>query len=383
MGIYLFLAFASLVTYSVTEVNRNSSIAKVLLLFFILVGGLSYTNGWDWYGYSDYYNTIQNDGFSSVKEYNAYGIEYLYLTYMYLIGLTGLGFGFFIFINAILVNVLIYKFCEQARINYGLFMFIFLAVSYLRLELSTIRQGLAVVLVMYSYSLILNSKLKNTLAFILLAICLHRSAAIVLLFMPFILMVNKKIIHYFIVVLAIPFIILSGTMNSLFIQVLTYLNHGVLAAFASKLIIYLSINTTAIVNFQAIALLLLYLFSIYFCDLKDKKQLLFLNVMACQVIISLYFTFVTQLVIMRMVYYFQIGWICWVIILYKEYCRPKWLCISLICMLFLVKAVLNFRYEADRAVFFPYYNVISSFLDDDYGRSREFILDKADEFPQG
>lgn len=383
MGIYIALAFASFITYSMTDSHRNPLVAKTLLLFFILVSGLSYTNGWDWYGYTDFYNTIQNDGFSSVKEYNAYGIEYLYLAYMYLIGLTGVGFGFFIFINAIIVNVLIYKFCEKAEVNYGLFMFIFLAVSYLRLELSTIRQGLAVVIVMYSYSLILNSKFKKSLALILLAICIHRSAAIVLLFMPFILIVNKKVVHYFIVVLAIPFIILSSAMNGFFIQILTYLNNGVLAAFASKLIIYLSMNTTATVNFQAIALLLLYLLSIYCCDLRERKQVLFLNIIACQIIVSLYFTFLTQLIIMRMVYYFQVGWICWVIILYKEYCRPKWICISLICILFLIKVVLNFRYEADRDVFFPYYNVISSFLDDDYGRSQEFILNKADEFPQG
>jgi hypothetical protein len=73
----------------------------------------------------------------------------------------------------------------------------------------------------------------------------------------------------------------------------------------------------------------------------------------------------------------------WIYILYKEYFRPQWLCLGLILILVTFKLILNFRYEADRAVFFPYYNVISSYYDESYGRSRDFILNKADEFPQG
>ncbi|EFJ0293348.1 O84 family O-antigen polymerase, partial [Escherichia coli] len=139
------------------------------------------------------------------------------------------------------------------------------------------------------------------------------------------------------------------------------------------------LNKQAIINPQAMALLVFYFICIRVCDVKNKKQIIFLNIIACQVIISFYFIFLTQLIIMRLVYYFQVGWICWVIILYKEYFRPKWLCFFLICLLFITKSILNFRYEQDRAVFFPYYNVISSYLDDNYGRSRSFILNKADE----
>jgi hypothetical protein len=381
---YIFLAVSALITLSLTTFKDNAFSSKILLILFILFSGLSYTNGWDWFGYKDYYDYIQNAGFSAVKEYNEFGIEYLYLIYMYLIGVTGAGFGFFIFINAIFVNLLIYKFCKLSAINYAFFMFIFFAVSYIRLELSTIRQGLAVALVMYSYSLLLNEKKKTALAYIILAVCFHRSAAIVLLFLPFISTINKKQVHYAIVFCALPFLLLSDTINNIFIHLLSYINSGILAAYTTKLIIYLSLSTTAKINPQAIVLLLLYLLSIYFCETKNKKQILFLNIMACQVVVSLYFTFLTQLIIMRMIYYFQVGWMCWVIILYKEYLKPRWFCFILIGLMVLAKLVLNFRYDSDRAVFFPYYNVISSIIDnDEYGRSREFILNKAEELPEG
>lgn len=382
MAIYIFISISCLISYVVSSEREYSFISRCLLMILILFTGLSYTNGWDWYGYVDFYKNIQNEGISAINEYNIYGIEYLYLIYLYIVGLSGGGFGLFILLNAIIVNFLIYNFCKRASINYGLFMFIFISVSYLRLELSTIRQGLAVVLVIYSYSLILNSKIKASLLFILLAVCFHRSAAIVLLFFPFIYFNNTRSIHYFIVILAIPFIVLSGELNVFFIKILNVFNSGLLNAYVSKLTIYLSLNTRAIINPQAVALLIFYFVCIRFCNFKNRKQVLFLNIVACHVIVSFYFIFLTQLIIMRLIYYFQVGWMCWIIILYKEYLRPKWLCFILICFLFIVKSMLNFRYEQDRAVFFPYYNVISSYFDDNYGRNRTFILNKAGELSQ-
>ncbi|MBF4178171.1 EpsG family protein [Lelliottia nimipressuralis] len=383
MTIYILLVLLALLTFLLTDNKQSSLLTKTLLIMSILFSGLSYTNGWDWYGYNDYYYYIQNTGFYAVGEYNNFGIEYLYLIYMYLIGLSGAGFGFFVLVNSVIVNLLIFKFCKNTAINYAFLMLIFITVSYLRLELSTIRQGLAVVIVMYAYSSILNERWKYAITAFILAICLHRSAAIVILFVPFILCVNRKAIHYYIVVLAVPFILLSSSLNSIFISLLSYANSGMLSVIVNKLIIYLSMNEAAKINPQAILLLCLYLISIYFCDVKNKKQMLFLNIMACQVVISLYFTFLTQLIIMRLIYYFQIGWMYWIYILYKEYFRPQWLCLGLILILVTFKLILNFRYEADRAVFFPYYNVISSYYDESYGRSRDFILNKADEFPQG
>ncbi|HHA1754397.1 TPA: EpsG family protein [Enterobacter kobei] len=382
MIIYVLVGLLSLISFSLTRHNGNIIVNRGLCIILILFAGVSYTNGWDWYGYRDYYTYIQNNGFVAVNEYNEYGIEYLYLLYLYIIGLAGFGFGFFIFINSVIVNVLIYRACKKIAINYGLFMFIYLSASYIRLELSTIRQGLAVALIMISYASILNEKRKNALLYILLAVAMHRSAMVVLIFLPFITLVKSRNIHYFIVLFAVPFIFASSEINTLFIHLLGYLNSGLFAVFVSKLITYLAMNAQATVNPQAIIVLLLYLVAIYYCDFNNKKYILLLNIMACQVIISLYCTFLTQLIIMRIIYYFQVGWMCWLIILYTEYCKPKWLCLFLILSVMLAKITLNFRYESDRAVFFPYYNVFASLIDDNYGRSQEYILGKADELQQ-
>lgn len=383
MIFYILVGLLSLISFILTYKKEIAIIDKLLCLVFIFFMGLSYTNGWDWYGYKDFYEYIQINGFNAVNEYNQFGIEYSYLVYLYIIGLSGAGFGLFIFINSIVVNTLIYKACTRMAINYGLFMFIFLAVSYIRLEFSTIRQGLAVALVMLTYASLLNQRFKIALFYVLLAIAVHRSAIIVLLFIPFIHFVRNRRVHYCILVFAIPFIFMATEINKALINALGVLNFGWFTVYVTKLITYLALNVQASINPQAILLLLLYLVATYFCDFKNKKYVLLLNIMACHVIISLYCTFLTQLIIMRVIYYFQIGWMCWLIILYTEYCRPKWLCLMLVLCVVLVKYTLNFRYESDREVFFPYYNVIGALMDPNYGRSQEFILRKADELPKG
>ncbi len=382
MTVYILVGLISLISFSITRQYENTNVNRLLCMIFILFTGLSYTNGWDWYGYKDYYEYIQDNGFEAVNGYNEYGIEYLYLVYLYLIGLVGFGFGFFIFINSIIVNVLIYRACKKTAINYGLFMFIYLAASYIRLELSTIRQGLAVALIMMTYASLLNEKKKSALIYLILAIAMHRSAIIVLIFLPLITSVKTRNIHYLIVIFSLPFIFASSEINKLLLQLLGYVNTGFFAVYVSKLITYLSMNVQASVNPQALIVLLLYGIAIFYCDFRIKKQVLFLNIMACQVIISLYCTFLTQLIIMRVIYYFQIGWMCWLVILYKEYCKPKWLCFVLIVFTMTVKFSLNFRYEPDRLVFFPYYNVVSSLVDGNYGRSQAYILDKAEDLLQ-
>lgn len=379
MTVYILVGLLSLLSFSITRQYDNAFVNRGLCVIYILFAGLSYTNGWDWYGYKGYYEFIQDNGFVAVNGYNEYGIEYLYLVYLYLIGLTGLGFGFFIFLNSIVVNILIYRTCKKIAINYALFMFIYLAASYIRLELSTIRQGLAVAFVMMAYASILNGKRRSVLIYIILAVAMHRSAIIVLIFLPLITTVKNRNFHYLILLFSVPFIFASAEINKLFIQLLGNLNTGFLAVYVSKLITYLSMNVQASVNPQALVVLFLYFVAIVYCDFNIKRHVLFLNIMACQVIISLYCTFLTQLIIMRVIYYFQIGWMCWLVILYTEYCKPKWLCFILIVFTMFGKLTLNFRYESDRLVFFPYYNVLSSLIDENYGRSQDYILERADD----
>lgn len=96
MVIYPLVLLICILTFTLTINNSQNRIpVRVLFITLILFTGLTFTNGWDWYGYKDFYENIQSSGFSGVKDYNEYGIEYLYLAYMYIIGLTGLGFGFF------------------------------------------------------------------------------------------------------------------------------------------------------------------------------------------------------------------------------------------------------------------------------------------------
>ena len=60
MIIYVLVGLLSLISFSLTRHNGNIIVNRGLCIIFILFTGLSYTNGWDWYGYRDYYNYIQN-----------------------------------------------------------------------------------------------------------------------------------------------------------------------------------------------------------------------------------------------------------------------------------------------------------------------------------
>ncbi|HDF2343237.1 TPA: EpsG family protein [Morganella morganii] len=343
---------------------------KFIFIIISLFFGLSYTNGWDWYGYLDYYEIIQKNGYTSVSDYYKYGIEYLYLLYLYIIGLTTLSFSFFIFINSLIINILIYKFCKKCNINYSIFILLYLAVSYLRLEFSTMKQMLAIAIILYAYSLILKDKILHSVFLIIIAAFIHRSSVIVLLLMPIITNKFPKSFHYGIILFALPVYYFSNEINHVLLAVVNNINISLLSSYLNKISIYLSFDSSSKINFQAMVILLFYLFLV----ITMKRRNIFLNLVCCHVIIVFYFSFLTQLMIIRLAYYFQIGWICCLIIKYQEK-RYKYLYPIILMSIVIIKGTLNFRYESERNIFFPYYNVITLFFynDEDYGRDREYI----------
>ncbi|EFD5435354.1 EpsG family protein, partial [Escherichia coli] len=55
MAIYIFISISCLISYVLSNNDKNSLSPRFLLIILTLFTGLSYTNGWDWYGYLDFY----------------------------------------------------------------------------------------------------------------------------------------------------------------------------------------------------------------------------------------------------------------------------------------------------------------------------------------
>lgn len=361
--------------------KRNRRVVNLLALIILIVfSGLSYTNGWDWYGYKDYYDGIGIRGFSEVQALSTYGIEFFFLMFMYVTSLSGLSFVFFVFINAVITNTIIYLALKKLNVNYILFIIMYFCVSYLRLELSTLRQGLAVAICIYSLSYILEKRKLKFIVLVIVASLFHRSALVLLAFYPFLVINISLRKHFYIMALAIPVSLLAGYLSTLLSQTYMIFYNEWTKFFIIKLANYLALSRGASINFQSLILLVSYAFFAFQLKSDSKEKDLFLKIMAMEVIVVFYFSFLPQLVIIRLIYYFQVGWLALCVLSYYNGIKPKGLYLSVLIAVIICKLLLNFRYTFDRDVYFPYYNSISSyFYDDSYGRSREFLLNKAGE----
>lgn len=378
---YQVIIFILFFSYLINQHGKNHVVDYIVLLIITLFAGLSYTNGWDWYGYREFYEEVRLNGFYGVESLTESGIEKGFLIYIYLISLSTLGFSFFVFINSVFINVLLFKAIRKIGLNYCLFMLFFFVTAYTRLELSTLRQGIAVTMILYAFGTIIITRdsYKSFICFLLICIFayfFHRSALIVLLLSPMIFLLKSKKIHYLIAFFAFPFSFISGYLNSILLNGFVTVIPEWFRLIALKISVYLSMAESAYINPQAIVLLISYFVFILLRSKYgfSKKENILLNIMACEIIIVFYLSFMTQLMIIRFIYYFQIGWIGLTMMLTHRIIKQKGISIIFILVLLQVKFMLNFRSEADRAVYFPYKNVISGLVDDNYGRTYDYII---------
>ncbi len=201
---FYFLIFAILVIFSFFEINRKTSIKPYsgsyvfIFLIFWLVAGLRYETGVDWPGYMLFFNqskgledlfmngTIMSYDYGSQFEFGYFLLNSLLKTFVNNV-------QWLFFFVALITNLMLFKSVKKYSTHISLSLLLYFCTVYFILDMSGIRQAIALNLFLLSIEHIVNKNFFKYLLVILLASSFHISALILL---PLYFILSKEIKNY-------------------------------------------------------------------------------------------------------------------------------------------------------------------------------------------
>lgn len=167
----------------------------------LIIGGLRYQIGADWYAYERLFSNIENfNDILTVRE------EKGFMLTMFLIKGISKNYSFFIFSFFLVSFYLKYKVITKYSTDTFLSLSFYFFTIFLILDLNQIRQGMALAFIIFSLDSILNRDIKKFLFLVLIAFFFHTSA---LIFLPFYWLARLNINNKTIVVIIASCFILS------------------------------------------------------------------------------------------------------------------------------------------------------------------------------
>lgn len=354
------LILFSLMQLSIKKVVRDAAeIFSFMLL--VYVAAFSYHNGWDSYNYKSMFTFIEKYGWSGVSTFFNVGVEGGFLTIIYLVTLFSEEYQIFIILFSILGNVILFKAIKQMGFKFSYFALFYFPTFFLKFQISTLRQGFAVIIIMYSYLYIIERRLLPFLTLVSVAMLFHYSAAIMI---PFYFFNKLKINKSKAIILAmgsIPAFFITAKVT-VFIQkilVMSFSNNP----FISKMILYFLKSTKN--GFPPILIysLFMYIFFVLFVYRKEDVRSKFtLNLYTFLIIVQFYLKMFPALLLVRLEYYFIISQV-FLFVLYIGRLVKKadvylYTCSVIIIPFFTFALTLRNSYE--RQVYMPY----SSYLEE-------------------
>lgn len=214
MNTYLFI-FLLLFFFAFLEIsNVSSKICKVLYILigftFVFVAGLRYETGVDWLAYQYYFDEIipLNEAFY----FNTFSNSFLKLDVGYsllnsIVKMLGGNIQLVFFIMSLISTILLIKNLKYYSNHVLTGLFIYFPFFFFVFDMSGIRQGLAIQIVLFSVKYISAKNFRKFLLCILLATSIHWTAMILL---PLYFFVNKRIsVKYTISIFFISIIIFT------------------------------------------------------------------------------------------------------------------------------------------------------------------------------
>ncbi|ELX4188083.1 EpsG family protein [Vibrio vulnificus] len=359
------------------NLSSKASIDLSALLILILLSGYSYGNGWDYYNYYDFYEFIDSHYLDGVYLLLKAGIEPGYLGILFVINSFGLDYQFAVLSISVVSNLFLFFAVRKLGFDFLLFSLVFLSTYFLKFELSTIRQGVAISIVLLSYCFILKGNKFKYFSFILLASSFHYSA-LVMLFFPVALSASffySKRFSILLILFAFPFFFLTIEMRDAFFSIVQQYFTGS-SFIIGKLITYFnrgSDNSLPLVQVYSCFIYFICLY--YFADFKDEKQRIIILLSNILLIVQFYLKFLPSIVTVRLEYYFIYSHLfCLMIIIdsiRRQFNVAAFLFSTLIVCI--VSLVITLRNPLDRKVYLPYYSIFHYIHDEESVRSREQV----------
>lgn len=176
----------------VTFLKKNKLGLKIALLFLILVSSLRYEFGADYVSYYSIFNDIKDNNINVYIQ----GLEKGYVYLNKIIVFFNLDFMWIFFIITSLNLFLIYKiliYLEVDSKDYWFILFLYLiSINYYFYHLSMLRQSVAIYLFIFSLKYLYEKKLYKFILIIMIGVCFHKSAILLLGIYPIVKYLNRK-----------------------------------------------------------------------------------------------------------------------------------------------------------------------------------------------
>lgn len=338
-------------------IERKFLYFLVFLLSFCFAG-FSFKNGWDANSYIGWFQLIEHSGFDGVVGLTKY-VEPGFVFLMFIFTVIKAPYALFIIVFSLVTNIFYYKFCKEFKVNYIAFILLFFVTTYTRLELSTLRQGIAVALFVYSLKFVLNQKFLQYMVICIIAGFFHRTAFLLILIYPVLILNLNARKHYVCIFLGLFILLLTPIFNIaelILMKVQMFAGGVVGAVLFQKLNFYLQ-ESISIFNPQRLILLPFYLLFVFY-RIRSNQYRILLNLLLLQFILNFYLAFLPNVILLRFEYYFIFGWIglfCLQVnrLLNKSVMQQTAVTFALLIFLNF-KLMLLFKSEADQKVYFPY-----------------------------
>ncbi|MGQ2091037.1 EpsG family protein [Ornithobacterium rhinotracheale] len=197
------LIFALAIMVYLSNPMKNKTLVYFFLVCLMLITGLrDMIGGYDVYIYAEVFEVLKG---KQLYIYNSF--EKGFLTYYYILQQVSTKREFLFFASAIIMYGLHFFVIKKNTENISLSLFIYFCKFFIY-SFVYLRQGLAMAVIWLSISLIINRKYLLALLFIGLAFTFHKSS---LIFLPYILIANRKFNNYQLLLGALVILFLSFT----------------------------------------------------------------------------------------------------------------------------------------------------------------------------
>ncbi|MGL5356407.1 MAG: EpsG family protein [Cetobacterium sp.] len=288
--------FTILFIFSKHTKKYQNMLEKILIMILIILSGIRYSTGTDYFNYLDYYNKIQQ----GIKLKN---VEIGYVWLNKIIQALNLQYNFILLVCSMIYIYLIYmKIREQDKNFRWLSIFLFLSnFNMYFYSLSIVRQSVAIGIFIYSIKYIINKNLKKYCLLIILGSFFHKSI-IILLPIYFLYKIKNKLFFK----LGMLVIFIAIIFFDFFIKSKIILNVGDI--FINNFSYYLSKFENNKISYPGIMIRSLYLLILYFVSniLKKEKEKIIFKLYVISIFLKLMTAFGYGLAVYRIVPYFDI-----------------------------------------------------------------------------
>lgn len=348
----------------ISLLNHSREVSKTYLagvsgLVLILFFGLSYRNGWDWPSYEEIFQISSGGTLNEIIIYSLVnGYEPGYMILNAIIGKLTDDFRVFIAFFSIFT---IYLYVTAGKLftkNVPLLLAVIYSINLIRLESSTLRQGIAVAIVVSALGAAKTGKLRKAQYIVLAASLFHYSAIIFAFLLKYICVSHEKN-HYRKMMLASPLI--AAISFALYSSVTSVIQINSLdfdlPLAISKLLYYDSLQENLISPQKII--IIIFSFAILLTKYGQIHGAIEKNLLGLQFLLNVALFFLPAVVVQRFEHYLWFGFA--VIVVNMMVAALKNIPMFAIILIFLfpnMRLALAFKEENDRIVYIPYVSVM-------------------------